>query len=132
MSMRVKLTIKAPPKQANKMEALAKQVIKVKDEWLIKRTSNKDNSEVVWMIECPYAKLTKIIKNVSKYNYLLLALYDSMAMKHILAKVTEEEREQLIKMSQEGITIEYEGATEGETLENLTWRDKLKGFFNRK
>lgn len=95
---------------------------------------NKDDSELVWVIDAPLRKFMKISKNVGKFKFFMNTMLDNKLVKAtIRKKLNPEQEKELVDMLMNQTEVEIiKAATPDETEEAFTtlW-DRVKATFKK-
>jgi|26BtaG_2_1085354.scaffolds.fasta_scaffold15743_3 hypothetical protein len=131
--MEVKIIIRTPKGQAKGMEWKLRKVllgkIKPKEMYV-----SKDDNELVWVVDAPSRRVTKIIRNVSFFDVTIRNIFENKALKKTLwKKLSAKDLKELEGMLKQQTEVEViKNATAEEIVdEGKTWWQRLKEKFQK-
>lgn len=132
--MKIKVLITTPKGQAEKTEKKLRPFLigdkkKITNEVFV----NKEDTQIIWEIECDIRRALKIQKNVTMFEVMARSLFENKMVKKATEKLKKEDQEELEKMLFDMTKVEIiNQASANEIVEhNKTYWQKVKEKFKK-
>lgn len=95
--MEIYIRIKTPKGQAKKAEFNLRPFLIGRKGKLNKIMTNKDDNQILWIVDAQPRQYNKIIKNVTTYQYMVKKIMSNKTVQKV-AKITDEQKKELNDM----------------------------------